>query len=217
MRHCVSGHLTLYPRITPWLSAISARHTNNASRANAKQNFALALASHQEASTYLYAGCLSPSSIASCSLIVLKRRLYAQIGKARIAAYVAARQAEDLLVALGAGAVGCDAILKEGRDAAIRDGFALTRLGLGRRGGCHYRARTSERIGGGHAVQCPPIPRPYQQCRTPRTLYGCLVRAFVAAQANIAVPRFPVMRGEDDQRQIMLERTASSPRSTSSF
>ena len=36
---------------------------------------------------------------------------------------------KDLLVALGAGAIGHDAILKEGHDAAARDGFALTRLG----------------------------------------------------------------------------------------
>ena len=42
-------------------------------------------------------------------------------------AYVAAHEAEDLLVALGAGTVGRDAILREGRDAAVRDGFTLVR------------------------------------------------------------------------------------------
>lgn len=36
---------------------------------------------------------------------------------------------KDLLVALGAGVIGHDAILKEGHDAAARNGFALTRLG----------------------------------------------------------------------------------------
>ena len=34
-----------------------------------------------------------------------------------------------MLVRLGAGAMGRDLILKEGRDAAISDGFALTRMG----------------------------------------------------------------------------------------
>ncbi len=43
--------------------------------------------------------------------------------------YVAAWSAEDLLIALGTGAVGHDAILRDGRDAAARDGFVLTRLG----------------------------------------------------------------------------------------
>ena len=43
-------------------------------------------------------------------------------------AFVAARKAEGLLVSLGAGAVGRDAILREGREAAIHDGFALVRL-----------------------------------------------------------------------------------------
>ncbi len=44
-------------------------------------------------------------------------------------AYTGANEAEDLLVRLGAGALGRDTILKEGRGAAIRDGFALARLG----------------------------------------------------------------------------------------
>lgn len=43
-------------------------------------------------------------------------------------AYQHAVQAEDLLVALGVGVVGRDAILREGRDPALNDSFALTRL-----------------------------------------------------------------------------------------
>ncbi|HZO72343.1 MAG TPA: CHAT domain-containing protein [Ktedonobacteraceae bacterium] len=44
-------------------------------------------------------------------------------------AYIAALEAEDLLVILGAGTLGRDAVLKEGRDAAIRLGYARHRLG----------------------------------------------------------------------------------------
>lgn len=44
-------------------------------------------------------------------------------------AYATAMQAEDLLLALGAGVPSYDTILMRGRDAAVRDGFALMRLG----------------------------------------------------------------------------------------
>src|SRR6266567_1320183 len=43
-------------------------------------------------------------------------------------AYVSAMKAEALLIALGAGVPGRDAILKEGGNAAIENGFALVRL-----------------------------------------------------------------------------------------
>ena len=42
--------------------------------------------------------------------------------------YTAALQAEDLLVALGAGVPSYDMVLMRGRDAAIRDGFALIQM-----------------------------------------------------------------------------------------
>jgi tetratricopeptide (TPR) repeat protein len=44
-------------------------------------------------------------------------------------AYTAALKAEDLLIILGAGTLGRDAILKEGGSASIRNGYALHRLG----------------------------------------------------------------------------------------
>ncbi len=43
-------------------------------------------------------------------------------------AYVSAMEAEALLIALGAGVFGRDAILKDGRNAAIENGFALVHL-----------------------------------------------------------------------------------------
>jgi CHAT domain-containing protein/tetratricopeptide (TPR) repeat protein len=43
-------------------------------------------------------------------------------------AYQAAVEAEDLLIALGAGIIGRDAVLREGGDASIRDGYALVQL-----------------------------------------------------------------------------------------
>ena len=43
--------------------------------------------------------------------------------------YVAAWSAEQMLIALGTGAVGRDAILKDGREAAARNSFVLTRIG----------------------------------------------------------------------------------------
>jgi CHAT domain-containing protein/tetratricopeptide (TPR) repeat protein len=43
-------------------------------------------------------------------------------------AYRGALSAEDYLVALGSGTIGRDVVLREGRDAAVRDGFALIQL-----------------------------------------------------------------------------------------
>ena len=43
-------------------------------------------------------------------------------------AYSDALDAEDLLVSLGAGITGKDMVLREGHDAAVQDGYALTRL-----------------------------------------------------------------------------------------
>jgi len=44
-------------------------------------------------------------------------------------AYSSAVAAEDSLVALAAGVTGHDVVLREGRDATVREGFALVRLG----------------------------------------------------------------------------------------
>ena len=94
---------------------------------NRQENLNLALAAHQEA-LRIYTLDAFPLEHRQLQLDCAETQVLREDWAAAHNAYVAARKAENFLVALGAGAVGRDAILKEGRDAAIRDGFALARM-----------------------------------------------------------------------------------------
>nr|HET6901784.1 CHAT domain-containing tetratricopeptide repeat protein [Ktedonobacteraceae bacterium] len=178
-----------------------------------QQNLALALASHQEA-LRIYTLDAFPIEHRQLQLDCAETQALREDWEAAHRAYSAARLAEDLLVALGAGAVGRDAILKEGRDAAIRDGFALTRLGR-----VEEAAVTIERgraSGLAEAMQFNAADPGRISNTELRARYIAARRAFVAAQTTLqsALPRDA---GEDDQRQIMLERTASYREARAAF
>ena len=129
-------------------------------------------------------------------------------------AYIAARLAEDLLVALGAGAVGRDAILKEGRDAAIRDGFALTRLGrVAEAAVAIERGRASGLAEATRFNMADPerISDPERRVR-----YTATHQTFIAAQALLQASH-ATEADENSQRQIMLERTATYRNARTAF
>src|SRR5258706_76152 len=170
-----------------------------------QENLYLALAAHHE-SLRIYTLDAFPIEHRQVQLDCAETQALREDWGATHSAYVAARRAEDLLVALGAGAAGRDAVLKEGRAAAIHDGFALTRLGkIEEAAVAIERGRAS---GLAQAVQfnmADPerISNPERRIR-----YRTTHQAFSAAQALLQASH-PTEPDENSQRQIMLERTAT--------
>src|SRR5258708_35389319 len=83
-----------------------------------QENLKLALAAHQE-SLRIYTLDAFPIEHRQVQLDCAETQALLADWEGTHSAYVAARKAEDLLVALGAGSVGRDAVLKAGRAAAI--------------------------------------------------------------------------------------------------
>ncbi|HEU5229502.1 MAG TPA: CHAT domain-containing tetratricopeptide repeat protein [Ktedonobacteraceae bacterium] len=172
---------------------------------NREENLSLAVASHQEALA-VYTLEAFPSEHRQVQLECAETQALRRDWQAAHDAYASARQAEDLLVALGAGVVGRDAILKEGRDAAVRDGFVLAQLGrieeaaLAIEGG---RAR-----GLSEAIQFNAAAPDHISDPERRERYTTTRQAFIAAQTALQAPPPPGL-DEDSQRQVMLERTAN--------
>ncbi|MEO6890842.1 MAG: tetratricopeptide repeat protein, partial [Ktedonobacteraceae bacterium] len=129
-------------------------------------------------------------------------------------AYASAHKAEDLLVALSTGAVGLDMILKEGRDATVRDGFALIRLGC-----VDEAAMTIERgraRGLSQAMEIHTADPTSIRNLERRARYIAVHRAFIEAQATLHAP-LPNNLDDNSQRQVMLERTASYREAKAAF
>ncbi len=129
-------------------------------------------------------------------------------------AYTAAREAENLLVALGAGTLGRDAILREGRDAAIRAGFVLARLErieeavvTIERGRARGLAEALEF----NAADPSHISDPGRRAR-----YAAARQAFIVAQAALNAPLSSDL-DEDAQRRMNLERTANYREAKAAF
>lgn len=178
-----------------------------------QQNLDLALSSLQEA-LRIYTLDAFPIEHRQLQLDCAETQALREDWEAAHLAYVGARKAEDLLVALGAGAVGRDAVLKEGRDAAIRDGFALARLGR-----IEEAAVTIERgraSGLAEAMQFNAADPERIINAERRERYITARHAFVAAQATLQ-STLPGDAGEDSQRQIMLAHTASYRQARSIF
>jgi CHAT domain-containing protein/tetratricopeptide (TPR) repeat protein len=178
-----------------------------------QENLNLAVAAHHE-SLRIYTLDAFPIEHRQVQLDCAETQALREDWEAAHSAYVAARRAEDLLVALGAGAVGRDAVLKEGRAAAIHDGFALTRLGnIEEAAVAIERGRAS---GLAEAIQfnmADPerISNPERRIR-----YRTAHQAFSAAQALLQAPH-PTEPDENSQRQIMLERTATYREARAAF
>lgn len=138
----------------------------------------------------------------SCAEVLAVREDWAAVHEA----YTQALKAEDLLVALSTGAVGLDMILKEGRDAAVRDAFALIRLGR-----IADAAMTIERgraRGLSQAMQIHTADPNSISNLERRARYIAVHHTLIEAQATLHAP-LPQILDDNGQRQIMLERTAT--------
>ena len=182
-------------------------------RGNARQNLNLAVAAHQE-SLRIYTLDAFPIEHRQVQLDCAETQALREDWEAAHRAYGAARKAEDLLVALGAGAAGRDAVLKEGRAAAIHDGFALTRLGnIAEAAVAIERGRAS---GLAEAIQFT-MAEPERISNPERRLrYTTTHQAFIAAQALLQAPH-PTEPDENRQRQLMLEHTATYREARAAF
>lgn len=170
-----------------------------------QQNLNLALTAHREA-LRIYTLDAFPSEHRQVQLDCAETQALRQDWEGTHNAYVAARKAEALLVALGAGAIGRDAVLKEGREAAIHDGFALARLGkIEEAAVAIERGRAS---GLAEAIQFTTADPQRISDAERRIRYTTTRLAFIAAQALLQAPP-PTDLDEDSQRHIMLERTAA--------
>src|SRR6266700_4003405 len=170
-----------------------------------QENLYLALAAHRE-SLRIYTLDAFPIEHRQVQLDCAETQALREDWEGAHSAYVAARKAEDLLVALGAGAVGRDAVLKEGRAAAIHDGFALTRLGeIEEAAVAIERGRAR---GLAEAIQFNTADPERISDPERRIRYRTTRQAFIAAQALLQASH-PITPDEDSQRHIMLERTAT--------
>jgi CHAT domain-containing protein len=118
-------------------------------------------------------------------------------------AYKKAQEAEELLLALGAGVLGRDAILREGHNTATRDGFALTRLGRLEEAAITIeqgRARDLAQAIAFDAADPSRIPEEAQRKR-----YIDARQGFITAQAVLHTP-LP-STDEDENRRVQLQRT----------
>jgi CHAT domain-containing protein/tetratricopeptide (TPR) repeat protein len=169
-----------------------------------QENLNLALSSHQEA-LRIYTLDAFPLEHRQLQLDCAETQVLREDWAAAHDAYVAARRAENLLVALGAGAVGRDAVLKEGRNAAIRDGFALTCMGRVEEAAVAIeRGRAS---GLAEAMQFNAADPDRITNVERRSRYITAHQALVAAQATLQ-SALAADLSDNDQRHTMLERTS---------
>ncbi len=120
------------------------------------------------------------------------------------AAYAAACQAEDLLVALGAGTTGRDAILREGHDARTRDGFALVQLQRVAEAAVAIERGRARGLAEALAINAadPRLIGDKQR----RTRYEHACEQFIAAQATLHAA-LPHHLTESERRSTILERS----------
>ncbi|GCE28560.1 hypothetical protein KDA_40440 [Dictyobacter alpinus] len=128
--------------------------------------------------------------------------------------YIAALVAEDLLIILGTGTHGRDAILKEGRDAAIRLGYALSRLE------CMEDAAIAIERGRAHGLAeamafdaADPMLIHNQQRRA---RYIQVRTTLIAAQAQLH-ESLPTHLDENVRRHLDLERTTTYRQAKADF
>lgn len=119
-------------------------------------------------------------------------------------AYTAALEAEDLLVILGAGTLGRDAILKEGRDAASRLGYTLHRLG--RIDEAAVAIERGRARGLAEAMDLDAADPALITDEARRSRYTNARSALITAQADLHTPLSQEI-DEDTRRRLDLERT----------
>ncbi|HEY0754060.1 MAG TPA: CHAT domain-containing protein [Ktedonobacteraceae bacterium] len=177
------------------------------------ENLSLALTAHRE-SLRIYTLDAFPSEHRQVQLDCAETQALREDWEGTHDAYVAARKAETLLVALGAGAVGRDAVLKEGREAAIHDGFALARLDkIAEAAVAIEQGRAS---GLAESIQFTTADPQRISNAERRLRYTTAHQAFIASQALLQAPLSAGL-DEDGQRYLMLERTAAYRETRAAF
>ena len=129
-------------------------------------------------------------------------------------AYHAAREAEDLLVALGTGIPGRDAILKEGHDAISHDGFALLRMGRIEEAAITVERGRARSLA--EAIQFDAADPALIHNEQQRTRYTHARQAFIDAQATLHTGYAPEI-DEETKRRNELERTAAYHEARAAF
>ncbi len=129
-------------------------------------------------------------------------------------AYIAALEAENLLVILGAGIQGRDAILREGRDATTRRGYALHRLGQASEAAVALERGRARGLAEAMALDAAAPTLIADEER--RTRYSVAREALIATQADLHTP-MPQDLDEDSQRRLGLERTAAYRHAKAAF
>lgn len=119
-------------------------------------------------------------------------------------AYKGVRAAEELLVRLGAGAMGRDLILKEGRDAAISDGFALVRMGQVADAAVAIEQGRARGLAEALALDTADPDRISDMER--RTRYKTARQHYIAAQASLNNTLLHIP-SESERRRITQERS----------
>ncbi|GCF08497.1 CHAT domain-containing tetratricopeptide repeat protein [Dictyobacter arantiisoli] len=122
------------------------------------------------------------------------------------AAYAAALQAEDLLIILGTGTLGRDAILKEGRDAAMRQGYVFHRLGQVREAAVVIEQGRARGLAEAMAFDAADPALITQEAR--RSRYTATRAELVAAQVDLHT-LIPHDLDEHGRRHLDLERTGT--------
>ncbi len=178
-----------------------------------RENLDRALTAHQEALS-VYTLHAFPNEHRQVQLDSAETQALRGDWAATHAAYVAARKAEDLLFALGTGALGRDAILKEGREASSRDGFALACMGKAEEAAVAIEAGRARGLAEAMQFNAADPMRISDPER--RTHYMATHGAFIAAQAALQAS-LPRNLDEAGQRQSMLERTAAFREAKAAF
>jgi len=129
-------------------------------------------------------------------------------------AYQASLAAEELLISLGTGVAGYDAVLKEGQNAAIHDGYALTRLG--RVDEAAVAIERGRARGLAEAVIFDAADPAHIGDEARRARYVEARQALVAAQADLHAP-LPAELDEEAQRRLDLARIAAYRAAKESF
>src|SRR5262249_35864901 len=129
-------------------------------------------------------------------------------------AYVAALEAEDLLVVLGVGTQGRDAILKEGRDAAIRLGYVLHRLGRVPEAAVAMERGRARGLAEALAFDAADPAHISDEQR--RIRYTSAREALIASQAQLHAALEHNL-DEDARRRLNLEQTAAYRQARTAF
>jgi CHAT domain-containing protein/tetratricopeptide (TPR) repeat protein len=210
--------LSLFTHHTfPYECAIAQENIGNAfmkrMAGEREQNVAQALAAFHEALS-VFTMNVFPREHRSVQLKCGEAQICRRDWNAAHKAYTAVREVEYLLVALGSGVTGQDAILQEGQAAGANDGFALIRLG--RLEEATVVIESGRARGLAAALQLDEADPDQIGDSARRTRYIAARQSFIAAQAALHAPLSATL-DEDQRRHMFLESTATYREARTAF